>query len=107
MARQQTSRAQKSEAETTKVTAQAQFTESGLLGKAASQLSDPGTAALLALEGLQDVTSSELRYRDRRHTAEAQFELDRSLRNLHERAVLAGHTHMLRPQAAYPLGGAY
>lgn len=92
----QTFRAENSEAETKKVTEGAQFTESGLLANAANQLTslgrDEGTVALLALEGLQDDASSDPRYRARRDTAEAQFELDRALRNLHEHAVLAGHT---------------
>jgi hypothetical protein len=91
-ARSQATRAERSEAATVALRRQTQFTESGLLANAASQLvddthRDAGTAMLLTLEALPDKTGGI----DRPHVPEAEFQLDRALRASHERAVLAGH----------------
>lgn len=52
---------------------------------------DAGTAMLLALKGLPDTASEDGHARGGKYAPEAEFQLDRSMRNLQERAVLARH----------------
>ena len=90
--------AEKSETRTKKVTATAQFTQSGLLAKAASELTDwklgrdAGTALLLALEGLPDTSSSDESRSNWKYAPKARVALGNALRNIRERATLKGHT---------------
>src|SRR5262249_48394956 len=100
----------RSEAQIRKVSEQAQYTESGLLADTASQITDnelgndSGTAVLVTIEGLPDHASDDQARRARRHAGEAEFQLDRSIRNLHERSVLAGHTETVTVAAWSPNG---
>src|SRR5262249_52801283 len=111
-AENQAQRAIKSEFQTRAVTDQAQFTESGLLSNTASQLThnelggNSGTAMLVALEGLPDLASSDLIQRQRKYPQEAELQLDRSLRNLQEQAVMVGHEDGIT-SAAFNRDGAW
>lgn len=96
-AQKQTGLAEARKAETEKLRAETQVTESGLLANAASALTDHelgrdvGTALLLALEGLPDKSSSDTQRRNRPYVPEAEFQLDRAGRNMRERLVFTGH----------------
>ncbi len=89
---------------------QAQSTESGLLSRSASQLydhqsvRDPGTAMLLALEGLPDTASDDPVTQTRKGAPEAEVQLDGALRAVWERATLAGHTQGVNSAAFSPDG---
>ena len=94
-------RAVKSEAQTLKVTKESQFTDSGLLAKAARVLadskkeSDIQTAVLLALEGLPDETSPDVNRRRRNWATAARFQLDRAVQDVREYVTLKGHKDFL------------
>jgi len=87
--------------ETDRLKEQAQRTESGLLATTASKLidekshGDAGSMAALTIEALD----SEGLPSDRPFVAEAERELRRALRALHEQVTLAGHTDSVRSAA--------
>src|SRR5262245_39978455 len=104
-ARSQATRAERSEASAVILRQQTQFTESGLLAIAASQLvddthRDAGTAMLLALDGLPDKAGGI----NRPHVPEAEVQLYRALGASHERGVLAGHGGIVFSAAWSPDG---
>ncbi len=102
--------AEKRRLETDEIRKQAQTTESGLLAKSASQLTDDvlggdsAAAMLLALEALPDETSPDAQRRDRPYVPEAEFELDRAQRNLRESIVFSGHASSVSGAAWSPDG---
>jgi hypothetical protein len=106
-AKRQATEAEKRKQETERLREQTQTTESGLLANAASQLvhddlgGDAGRAMLLTLEALPDKAAGVARP----YVPEAEVQLDRALRRVHERQVLAGHEKSVT-SAAFSADGA-
>lgn len=72
--------------------------------KQATELGDPATGLLLALEALPDQTSTNEIARIRPHWPPAQVSLDRALRATREIAVLKGHTSVVTSVTVTPDG---